>query len=82
MPIYFFIWDDDDNVPHLVEHDVTPEEAAYVVERATDDDRTVSRSTGLPVAFGRTSTGRRLAVVYRFLDDAKIEVYVATAYDV
>ena len=82
MPPCFFIWDDDENVPHLAEHDVTPEEAAYVVEHAPEQDRTVSASTGIPVAFGYTPAGRHLMVAYRFLDEAKTEVYVVTAYDV
>jgi uncharacterized DUF497 family protein len=77
---YFFLWDDERNVPHLAEHGVTPEEAVFVVENAEEDDMTVSRTTGTPVAFGDTQAGRHLMVAYWFVDDAT--VYVETAYDV
>ncbi len=77
---FFFVWDDDDNVPHLAEHGVTPEEAQYVVEHAEDQDRDVSRTTGNPVVFGDTPTGKHLMVVYWPIDAAT--VYVETAYEV
>lgn len=77
-----FIWDPTDNVPHLAEHDVTPEEAAYVVEHAAADNRTTSRTTGNPIAFGYTRAGRFLAVVYWVIDPEARQVYIETAYDV
>jgi hypothetical protein len=49
-----------------------------VFQNATDAD--ISRSSGQPVVFGDTSTGRHLIVVYEEIDaDA---VYPVTAYDV
>lgn len=55
------IWDLEDdpdgNVQHLLEHDVSVEEAEEVL-LAPLSSRAVSRSSGLPTAFGWTSTGR------------------------
>ena len=47
-------------------------------ENATDAD--ISRSSGRPVVFGDTSTGRHLMVVYEEIDADT--VYPVTAYDV
>jgi hypothetical protein len=44
--------------------------------------RGVSRSSGLPTAFGWTSTGRHLAVVYEVVDDDPLMLRPVTAYDV
>jgi hypothetical protein len=52
------IWDLDDdpdgNVWHLLEHDVAVEEAEEVLLNS-ENSRVVSRSSGLPTAFGWTS---------------------------
>lgn len=76
------IWDLDDdpdgNVQHCAEHGVTKEEVEEVFQNATDAD--VSQSSGLPVVFGDTSTGRHLMVVYEEIDPDT--VYPVTAYDV
>ena len=73
------IWDLEDdpegNVQHCAQHGVTKEE---VFEHATDVD--ISRSSGRPVVFGDTSTGRHLMVVYEEIDADT--VYPVTAYDV
>lgn len=65
------IWDlegdPDGNVHHLREHDVTIEEAEEVL-LDPQSSRAVSRTSGLPTAFGWTSTGRHLAVVYELVD--------------
>jgi hypothetical protein len=79
------IWDLEDdpdgNVRHLQEHDVTIEEAEEVLlDRRSG--RAVSRSSGLPTAFGWTSTGRHLAVVYELVDDDPLTLRPVTAYDV
>lgn len=47
-------------------------------ENATDAD--VSRSSGRPVVFGDTSTGKHLMVAYEEIDADT--VYPITAYDV
>jgi hypothetical protein len=80
--IYRFIWDLDDDpdgtVHHIAEHGVTKEEVEEVILSAR---RVVaSGSTGRPSVGGRTSAGRRLFVVFEFVD--RDEVYVVTAYEV
>ena len=76
------IWDLDDdpegNVYHCAEHGVTKEEVEEIVQNATDAD--ISRSSGRPVAFGDTSTGRHLMVVYEEIEADT--VCPVTAYDV
>jgi len=79
------IWDLEDdqegNVQHLREHDVLIEEAEEVL-LDPESNRAVSRSSGLPTAFGWTSTGRHLAVVYEQVDDDPLTLRPVTAYDV
>jgi hypothetical protein len=77
MPFYFFVWTPE-IIAHLAEHDVTSEEFEEVVTNPECED--VSRSTGNPVAFGSTSTGRHLCCVFKRLGDDLIEP--VTAYDV
>ena len=79
MPFDSIVWDLDDdpdgNVQHCAEHGVAKEE---VFQNATDAD--ISRSSGRPVVFGDTSTGRHLLVAYEEIDADT--VYPVTAYDV
>jgi hypothetical protein len=59
--------DEGSNTAHIAEHDLTPEE----VESALFDESTtfdVSDSSGRPIAFGSTSTGRFIAVVFEVLN--------------
>jgi hypothetical protein len=63
---------------HLEEHDVTREEFEEVV--CSPESVYRSRSSGRPIAFGKTSAGRRLACVYDALDE--VTLLPATAYDV
>ena len=77
MPSYLYIWDEDENLPHIEQHGVTPEEAEYVIEHPTGHAR---NRDGDPIAFGYTRTGRHLAVVYVQADAATLRV--STAYDV
>src|ERR1051325_3454364 len=81
-PFYQILWDLDDHpevsVQHCAEHGVTKEEVEEVFQNATDAD--ISRSSGRPVVFGDTSTGRHLMVVYEEIDADT--VYPVTAYDV
>jgi uncharacterized DUF497 family protein len=76
------IWDLGDdlegNVKHCAEHGVTKEEVEDVFQNTTDAD--ISRSSGRPVVFGETGTGRHLLVVYEEIDADT--VYPVTAYDV
>jgi uncharacterized DUF497 family protein/DNA-binding XRE family transcriptional regulator len=78
MAFELILWDLDDdpegNVQRCAEHGVTKEEVEEVFENATDVD--VSRSSGRPVAFGDTNTGRHLMVVYDEIDaDTVYPVY-------
>ncbi len=77
------IWKDDSdgNVQHLREHDVTIEEPEEVL-LDPQSSRAPSRMSGLPTAFGWTSTGRHLAVVYEIVDDDPLMLRPVTAYDV
>jgi hypothetical protein len=82
MPFTQVLWDLDDdpkgNVQHIGEHDVTKEEVEEVLERPDGIER--SRSSGFLIAFGGTTTGRLIAVVFEEIDDAY--VYPVTAYEV
>ena len=81
MPTDSISWDLDDdpdgNVKHHAEHGVTKEEVEEVLQNPTDAD--TSRSSGRPVAFGDTSMGRHLMVVYEEIDADT--VYPVTAYE-
>jgi uncharacterized DUF497 family protein len=82
MAFFSILWDMDDepdgNVQHCAQHGVTKEEVEEVLQNPTDTDD--SYSSGKPVAFGDTSTGRHLIVVYE--EVAADMVYPITAYDV
>ena len=60
MPWYLFLWDAEME-EHLALHGVTPEEFEEIV--CQPDSVGESRSTGRPIAFGYTSTGKYLACV-------------------
>ena len=76
------LWDLDEdsegNVFHCAQHGVTKEEVEEVFLNAMDVD--ISRSTGRPVVFGETKTGRHLMVVFEAID--KNTVYPITAFEV
>jgi uncharacterized DUF497 family protein len=85
MPSFFLIWDLDvdqeGNVQHIAEHGITQEE----VEEVLNDTRTsfgVSKSSGLPMAFGMTVTGRYLTVVFERVEADPPTVRPVTAYEV
>ena len=78
-------WDMEDdpngNVQHIEEHGITMDEAEEVL---LDEMNPVgrSRSSGRPITFGRTSTGRQIAVVWEdALDDPRV-IRPITAYEV
>ncbi len=76
------IWDLDDdpegNVQHIAEHDLTKEEVEEVL--ADPEGRSTSRSSGLPIVFGTTFTGRFIAVVFDEIDADTAKP--VTAYDI
>ena len=69
MPFYLFIWNDEIE-EHLMTHGVTPDEFEQIV--CDPDDVDESRSSGRPVAFGETSSGKYLACIYELLDDTTV----------
>jgi hypothetical protein len=84
MPKLSFVWDLEDdpdgNVAHIAEHGVTPEEVEEVLE-AEHGSATTSRSSGNPIVFGWTQTGKYIAVVFEEVDDDPPTVYPITAYE-
>jgi uncharacterized DUF497 family protein len=61
--------DDGSNTAHIAEHGLTPEEVESVlVDANTTFD--LSDSSGRPIAFGNTVTGRFIAVVFEVLNPA------------
>lgn len=76
------IWDLDDdpsgNVQHIAEHGISKKEVEDVLENP--DGVETSRSSGRLIAFGETTTGRIIAVIYDEIDHDT--VYPVTAYDV
>lgn len=79
-------WDDasdeGSNTAHVAEHGLTPEEVDSVLRDAgTMFD--VSDSSGRPIAFGTTVTGRFIAIVFEVLNIADpLIVRPITAYEV
>jgi uncharacterized DUF497 family protein len=80
MPWYDFLWsyESDGNVEHIADHGITTDEVECVVRNPMAVR--ASRSTGRPVAVGRTSEGRLLLVVYERIDD--VTIYPVTAYEI
>jgi len=78
------IWDAaddaDGNVLHIAEHGITVEEVEEVLLDRNSED-TISRSSGRPITFGYTASGRYLAVVWEHIDDDPLTIYPITAYD-
>jgi uncharacterized DUF497 family protein len=74
------IWNDepDGNVAHIEEHGLTVDDVESVL--AEPESEGVSRSSGLPCAFGHVPDGRYIIVVYETVDADTI--YPVTAYEV
>jgi uncharacterized DUF497 family protein len=77
MWITRIIWDLDDdpdgNVQHIFEHGVPIEEVEdvlYAVEEVV-----ASQSSGRPITFGATSTGKYIAVVFDVVEEDPLSVY-------
>ena len=79
-------WDDPDdaegNTTHIAEHDLTSDEVESTLrDEATTFD--VSRSSGRPIAFGFTDTGRFIAVVFEVMNlSDPLIIRPITAYEV
>ncbi|HYV35751.1 MAG TPA: hypothetical protein VE988_08610 [Gemmataceae bacterium] len=80
-----FIWDLEDdpdgNYWHIVVegHGVTQEEAEEVL-RDHYQEAIASRTSGNPLAFGWTSTGKHIVVVFERIEIDPVVVYPLTAY--
>jgi uncharacterized DUF497 family protein len=79
-------WDDASdpagNTVHVAEHGLTPGEVESVL-RDPNASHDVSGSSGRPIAFGSTDTGRFIAVVYEVLNpDDPLIIRPITAYEV
>jgi hypothetical protein len=74
------IWNEEPggNVEHIEEHGLTVDDVEHVL--ANPDREAVSRSSGLPCAFGTVPDGRYIIVVYEIVDADTI--YPVTAYEV
>ncbi len=83
MLIEQIVWDLDDdpdgNVQHIAEHDLSVDEVEDVLYAA--DEVLASHSSGGPITFGETRTGRHIAVVFDIIDEDPLIVYPITAYE-
>jgi uncharacterized DUF497 family protein len=78
MPTVVIIWNDE-IVEYLLQHGVTVEEFEEVVLHARKVER--SRSSGRPIVFGPTSTGKFLACVFEYVSEDKYEIVPVTAFE-
>jgi uncharacterized DUF497 family protein len=83
MRIGRVLWDLDDdpdgNVQHIAEHGISIEEVEEVLFAA--EEVVASYSSGRPLTFGWTSTGKHVAVVFEIVEDDPLAVYPITAYE-
>ncbi len=77
MPHVLFIWNDE-LIEYIGLHGVTPDEFEEVVMNSTGVKS--SLSSGRPIVFGATSTGKYLACVFEYIDVD--QVVPVTAYEV
>lgn len=81
MQIQRIVWDLDEdpdgNVQHIAEHGVTIEEVEDVLYAA--EEVVASHSSGRPITFGETGTGKYLAVVFDIVEGDPLTVYPVTA---
>ena len=79
------VWDLEDypdgNVQHILQHGLDMDEVEDVLLNPANQV-TVSRTSGNPIVFGYTETGRYIAVLFELIDDNPRTLYPLTAYDV
>lgn len=82
MPNVLIIWNDE-IIEYLLQHGVTMEEFEEEFEEVVLQARKVerSRSSGRPIVFGPTSTGKFLACVFEYVSDDKYEIVPVTAFE-
>ena len=76
MPFYIFQWTEE-ALEHIAQHGITRDEFTEIVERV--GAQTVSRSSGLPMAFGQTSTGKYIGCIWQPIDE--VEIIPVTAFE-
>lgn len=77
MPYYEFLWTDE-IIRHIEAHGLSQDDFERVVCRPSG--KGISRSSGLPIAWGYTSDGRYVMAVYEELHE--LLVLPVTAYEV
>jgi hypothetical protein len=75
MPHFEFVWTDD-NIEHLADNGLTPEDAESAM--AKPQSKFESNSSGRLGIRGRSIDGRRIAVIYESIYE--LTVYVVTAF--
>ncbi len=79
------VWDPDDdpdgNVQHVAENDLTVDEVEDALLNP-ENTTVVSRTSGRPLTFGWTFTGRYIAVIWETVSDNPTMIRVRPAYDV
>jgi hypothetical protein len=75
---HFHFIGNDEIIAHLAEHGMDPIDFEWVVNRPIS--KGVSRSTGLPIAWGYTQDGRYISAVYEHID--RVTILPVTAYEV
>ncbi len=85
MDYVHIVWDlpddPDGNVQHILDHGFTMDEVDEVLLNP-NSTITESRSSGRPITFGYTSTGRYIAVVWEHITDDPFTMRPVTAYEV
>lgn len=82
-PVFYWDLEDDidGNLRHIALNGLTPEDVESVFA-SKESSASISRSSGRPMVFGWTSSGKHIAVAYDEVNDEPLEVYVITAYEV
>ncbi len=82
MTFFRILWDDpqdpNGNVQHIIEHGLDIEDVEEVLSSPSKEG--ISRSSGLPIAWGYTLEGVYILVVYERIEEDTIRVI--TAYPV
>ena len=73
--------DPDGNVQHIQAHGISMDEVEDVL-LDRDSQTAVSKSSGDPITFGYTASGRYLAVVWEHVLDEPLTMRPITAYEV
>ena len=78
------IWDLDDdpqgNVQYIAQHGITKDEYEEVLDNH-HNEAVISNSSGRPAAFGETSTGKYIMIIWEHVDDDPLTIYPFNAYE-